>query len=122
LYLGNIYTAGKMVNPWTAASDGYGHASFTNTGLSVSGCTPGQSVASYRAEAALKMHGIPASTTTAGAGGFDGQGFWFDMTSERIALRGGNCSRGALCPGALDVNNAPSVNIWNIGARAVLVP
>lgn len=122
LYLGNIYTAGKMVNPWTAASDGYGHASFTATGLAISGCTNVQSIASYRAEAALKLHGIPASTTTAGAGGFDGQGFWFDMTLERIALRGGDCAYGALCPGALSVSNAPSFNGWRLGARAVLVP
>jgi hypothetical protein len=122
LYLGAIYTAGKLVNPFSAASDGYSHASFTNTGLSVSGCTSGQSAASYRAEAALKLHGIPASTTTAGAGGFDGQGFWFDMNSERIALRGGGCSNGALCPGALVVDSAPAGYSWTIGARAVLVP
>lgn len=122
LYLGAIYTAGKTVNPWTEASDGYGHASFTNTGLSVSGCTTGRSAASYRAEAALKLHGIPASTTTAGAGGFDGQGFWFDLTSERIAFRGGNCDSGAQAPGALALVNAPSSVYWSSGARAVLVP
>ncbi len=122
LYDQAIYTAGKTVNPFTDPSDGYSHASFTNTGLSVSGCTSGQSIASYRAEAALKMHGIAASTTTAGAGGFDGQGFMFNLTSERIALRGGSCSNGALCPGALKLDNAPSVYSWYIGARAVLVP
>ena len=122
LYLGDIYTAGKMVNPWTAASDGYGHASFTATGLAISGCTSGQSVASYRAEAALKLHGIPASTVTAGTGGFDGQGFWYDATLERIALRGGSCNTGALCLGALRVTYAPADPYWLLGARAVLVP
>jgi len=118
---GAIYTAGKLVNPFAAASDGYSHASFTNTGLSVSGCTSGQSAASYRAEAALKLHGIPASTTTAGAGGFDGQGFWFILTSERIAVRGGG-SAGAQSPGALGLADAPSSIDWAVGARAVLVP
>jgi len=96
--------------------------SFTATGLAISGCTNGQSIASYRAEAALKMHGIAASTVTAGTGGFDGQYFGFDMTLERIALRGGSCCDGALCPGALNIKNAPSVSDWNVGARAVLVP
>lgn len=122
LYDQAIYTAGKTVNPFTDPTDGYSHASFTNTGLSVSGCTSGQSVASYRAEAALKMHGIAASTVTAGTGGFDGQGFWFNLTSERIALRGGDCIYGALCPGALAVSDAPFNGHWNVGARAVLVP
>jgi len=119
---GAIYTAGKTVNPWTAASDGYGHTSFTATGLSITGCTSGQSAATYRSESALKLHGIPASTVTAGTGGFDGQGFWFDLTSERIALRGGLCSYGAQAPGALSLNYAPSYYAWNVGARAVLVP
>ena len=122
LYAGGIYTAGKTVNPFTDPTDGYSHASFSNTGLSVSGCTSGQSVASYRSEAAIKLHGIPASTITAGQGGFDGQGFWFDLSAERVALRGGNCNDGALCPGALYIYVAPSVNGWNLGARAVLVP
>ncbi len=122
LYGGAIYTAGKLVNPFTAASDGYSHASFTNTGLSVSGCTSGQSVASYRTEAALKLHGIPASTTTAGAGGFDGQGFWYDATAERVSRRGGYCDYGAQCPGAVNLCNAPSSSNNGLGARAVLVP
>ena len=119
---GAIYSAGKTVNPFTNPTDDYTHASFSATGLSVSGCTSGQSVASCRAESALKLHGIPASTVTAGTGGFDGQGFWFDLTSERIALRGGFCSIGALCPGALKFNDAPSITTWDLAARAVLVP
>lgn len=119
---GAIYSAGKTVNPFTDYTDGYGHVSFTATGLSISGCTHGQSIASYRAEAALKLHGIPASTVTAGTGGFDGGVFYFDATSERIALRGGLCSYGALCPGALIIYNAPSHSDWKFAARAVLVP
>ena len=119
---GAIYSAGKTVNPFTSPSDGYGHASFTATGLSVSGCTHGQSIASYRAESALKLHGIPASTTTAGTGPFDGGVFYFDLTSERIALRGGGCDDGALCPGALGVNSGPADTNWPFAARAVLVP
>ena len=122
LYNGGIYSAGKTVNPFTDPGDGYGHASFTNTGCSISGVTLGYSIASYRTEAALKRHGIAASTTTAGQGGFDGQGWSHDSSGERISLRGGSCYDGARCPGELALYSAPSVYSWDIGARAVLVP
>ncbi len=122
LYGNAIYSAGKTVNPFTAPSDGYGHGAFTATGLSLTGFTSGQSVASYRTEAALKLHGIPASGTTAGQGGFDGQGAWVTASGEIIAFRGGNCINGAQCPGALYVCYAPAAADWNISARAVLVP
>ena len=122
LYDAAIYTAGKTVNPFTGYTDGYGHASFTATGLSLTGCTSGQSVASYRAESALKLHGIPASSVTAGTGGFDGQGIWVTTSGEIIALRGGDCNDGALCPGALFISSAPSDYTWFFAARAVLVP
>jgi len=36
-------------------------------------------------------------------------------------LRGGNCNNGAQCPGALNLNNAPSNYNWNIGARAAQI-
>ncbi|HBE44283.1 MAG TPA: hypothetical protein DDW17_02210 [Deltaproteobacteria bacterium] len=117
-----IYTALKTVNPFTDPTDGYGHASFVDTGLTVDGVTSGQSVASLRTENLLKKHGIPASTVPSGQGGFDGQGFWYVATDERISLRGGNCDSGARCPGALALINAPSDYAWYIGARAVLVP
>jgi len=122
LYNGTIYTAGKTVNPFTSPSDDYSHASFTNTGLAISGVKNSQSIASYRTESALKRHGIPASTTTAGSGGFDGQGWWHNSSGERVALRGGGCHIGALCPGALYLSDAPSLAGWLLGARAVLVP
>jgi len=119
LYNGGIYTAGKTVNPFTNPTDGYGHSCFTDTGLSISGVTSGQSIASYRTEASIKQHGIPASsTTTAGQGGFDGQGWWHEASDERVALRGGGCGNGAQCPGALNFYNASSNYNWNIGARA----
>jgi len=118
LFNGGIYTAGKTINPPGAYND----PAYTNTGLSISGISSGQSVASYRTEAALKLHGIPASGTTPGTGPMDGQGFWVTATGEIVALRGGTCSYGALCPGALFVSLAPSIASWNIGARAVLVP
>ncbi|MCG6537696.1 MAG: hypothetical protein L7F78_24020 [Syntrophales bacterium LBB04] len=117
-----IYTAGKTVNPFTSPSDGYGHASFAATGLSLTGCTSGQSVTSYRAESALKLHGIPAGSTTAGQGGFDGQGIWVTTTGEIIALRGGACGVGVLCPGALSISSGPAASTWNSAARSVLVP
>lgn len=122
LYNGVIYTAGKTIKPWSNPSDGYDNANFTNTNLTISGVTSGQSVASYRIESAIKLHGIAASTTTAGSGGFDGQGWWHDLSGERIALRGGPCYYGAQCPGALILDLAPSSYSWFFGARAVLVP
>ncbi len=36
-------------------------------------------------------------------------------------LRGGNCNNGAQCPGALNLNNAPSNYNWNIVARAAQI-
>jgi hypothetical protein len=122
LYNGAIYTAGKTLNPFTSPSDGYGHASFVATGLSLSGCMSSYSIASYRSESALKLHGIPASTVTAGMGGFDGGGIWFTLTGEKIVLRGGSCNYGARCPGALYLIDPPSSAGWASGARAVLVP
>jgi hypothetical protein len=122
LYNGVIYTSLKTINPFTNYADGYSHASFINTGLSLSGIISGQSVASLRIETILKRHGIPASTIAAGSGGFDGQGFWYSATDERIALRGGYCSNGAQCPGALRLSAPPSDYFWYFGARAVLVP
>lgn len=117
-----IYTALKTINPFSNAADGYTYASFINTQKTVDGVTSGQSINSYRTENLLKKHGIPASTVTAGQGGFDGQGFWYVATDERISLRGGACGNGAQCAGALDLVIAPSSCYWTIGARAVLVP
>lgn len=118
LFNNAIYTAGKTINP----PGNYADAAYTATGLSVSGITSGQSVASYRTEASIALHGIPASGTNAGTGPFDGSGFWMTAIGEMIAFRGGSCFTGAPCPGALTVGNAPSFGHWTIGARAVLVP
>ena len=118
LYNNAVYSAGKTINP----PGNYADAAYTATGLSVTGVTSGQSIASVRTETALRLHRIPASTTTAGTGGFDGAGFWLTSSGEIIALRGGGCSDGAQCPGALSLDGAPSYAFWSIGARAVLVP
>ena len=117
LFNNAIYSAGKTINPPGHYSD----PAYTATGLPITGVTSGDSVASYRTEAALAIHGIPASTTTAGTGPMDGQGFWYNTSGERITLRGGYCGNGALCPGALFVATSPALADWNIGARAVLV-
>jgi len=125
LYNAGIYTAYKTVNPFTNYTDGYSHASFVNTGLSISGVTSYpdiSSIASYRTEPKIKLHGVPASTTTPGHGGFDGQGFRYSSSGEMISLRGGSCDNGARSPGALDLYHAPSLASWYFGARAVLVP
>lgn len=118
LFDGGIYSAGKKVNPGTP----YTHVDYTNTGLSISAVTSGQSILSYRSEAALKLHGIPSSTITAGQDGFDGGGLWYTAAGEMIALRGGSCGTGVQAPGALNMSNSPSSASWVIGARAVLVP
>ena len=118
LYNNAIYTAGKTINP----PGNYADAAYTATGLSISGINSGQSVASYRTESSLKLHGIPASGTAAGTGPMDGQGFWITSTGEIIALRGGGSNIAGLCSGALDLSYGPSDAIWSGGARAVLVP
>jgi hypothetical protein len=118
LYNNGVYSAGKALNPPGSYSD----PAYSNTGLTITGVSSGASVATLRTEAVLAPHGIPASTTTAGAGPFDGAGFWATATDERVALRGGGCNYGAQCPGALGLTFAPSVASWDVGARAVLVP
>ena len=118
LFNNTIYTAGKMIDPTAPYSD----VDYTNTGLTITGPTSGQSIASLRTEAAICIHGIPATTTTAGAGPFDGAGFWWVTTGERVAIRGGFCINEAQCRGALDLNNLPTHAYWNDGARAVLIP
>ena len=122
LYNGAIYTAGKTVNPFTNYTDGYSHPSFENTGLSSPGVTSSNSIASYRTEPKIKLHGVPASTTTPGHGGFDGQLFSYNSSDERISRRGGGCWTGSRGPGALYLDFAPSDFDWDRGARAVLVP
>lgn len=118
LYNAQVYSAGKTINPPASYAD----AVYAATGLTITGVSSGQSIASYRTEAALALHGIPASTVGSGGGGFDGQGFWITTTGEIIARRGGSCDAGALCPGSLRVFTVPGDAGWYIGGRAVLVP
>jgi len=118
LFNGGIYSSGKTIDPPASYAD----AAYLNTVRAVSGVTAGQMVASYRDDVDIVRHGIPASTTAAGAGPMDGQGFWFSASGEIVALRGGACYNGALCPGALYLSAGPAIANWNIGARAVLVP
>ncbi len=122
LYNGVIHSSGKMINPWTKAEDGYKHEAFKDTGLSLTGVESGQSIASYRTEDSIKLHGIPASSITAGEGGFDGAGIWYWKNGETVALRGGSYFYGPRCPGALYLYYAPWNNSDVVAARAVLVP
>ena len=119
---GVIHSAGKTINPWTKDDDGYGHKAFVNTGLSLTGVQSGQSIASYRTEEGIKLHGIPASSVEAGKGGFDGGGIWVWPNGETIALRGGAAIAGPRCPGALIMNDVPWISSYDGAARAVLVP
>ena len=115
---GGIYTAGKTINPPSSYAD----PAYTSTGLTITGVTSGQSIDSYRTEAALRPHGIPATTVTAGTGRMDGQGISFSAVGERVARRGGDPLAGPTAPGAMDFSVAPDGLGWYIGARAVLVP
>jgi hypothetical protein len=118
-----IYSSGKIINPWTNADDGCKHKAFANTGLSLAGVESGESIASYRSEDGIKLHGVPASSVETGGGGFDGGGIWFWKQGETMSLRGGGILNGARCPGALSLHNYfPFYNLWVVAARAVLVP
>jgi len=119
---GVIHSAGKTINPWTKADDGYEHKAFENVGLSLTGVESGQSIASYRTEDSIKFHGIPASSIEAGKGGFDGGGIWYWKGGETIALRGGSHYYGPRCPGALSMNTVAWYASFDVAARAVLVP
>lgn len=120
---GVIYSAGKTINPWTKAEDDYKHKAFTNTRLSLTGAKSGESIASYRTEESIKLHGIPASSVDdAGKSGFDGGGIWYWKSGETIALRGGASFFGPRCPGALLMYDAPWGYGAGVAARAVLVP
>ncbi len=119
---GVIYSAGKTINPWTKSEDGYKHKAFANTKLSLTGVESGQSIASYRTEDAIKLHGIPASSVKVGDGGFDGGGIWVWPHGETIALRGGSCYSGARSAGALSLYDSPWIYNIDVSARAVLVP
>ncbi len=119
---GVIFTAGKTINPWTKPEDDCSHKEFKDTRLKVSGIQSGQSMASYRMENEIKLHGIPASSVEAGGGGFDGGGVWVWPHGETIALRGGSSFFGPRCPGALIILDDPSFFNNVIAARAVLVP
>jgi len=115
---GVIHSSGKTINPWTKADDGYQHKAFKNTGLKLTGVESGQSIASYRTEDSINLHGIPASSVEAGEGG----GIWYWKSGETIALRGGSSYYGPRCPGALYVGDDPWLYIDDVSARAVLVP
>ncbi len=119
---GVIYSSGKTINPWNKSEDGYKHKAFTNTGLSLTGVESGQSIASYRKEDSIKLHGIPASSVKAGDGGFDGGGIWVWPHGETIALRGGSDLNGARSAGALRLGSNPWGCFSDVSARAVLVP
>lgn len=124
LYDGEIYTAGKTINPDAPTfPDTYTGYTKTNLTAAATGVTSGQSISKYREEAAIALHGFPETTTTAGTGPMDGQGFWYeDASAEHIAMRGGSSRDGAQAPGALGIDMAPSIALWLFGGRAVLVP
>ena len=71
------------------------------------------------ADANLKGFALPATSDAAGATAYGKDGYWFDKSDLRAALRGGYFNNGVDAGVfALDVYNAPSGSWCGIGFRA----
>ena len=84
------------------------------------GCTSGQKIVTLRdADADLKYFAIPATTDGTGVNGYGNDGYWFDKSALRAAIRGGdfNDAAGAGVV-ALTLTDAPSSAGYSIGFRA----
>jgi len=115
---GIIYSSGYAIDPPNSAFE----APYRSTGLRIGGVTPYHSIASYRAEPALRPHGIGATSTTAGEGGMSGQGMFHTDEGERIADRGSGWTLREIAPGKLSLGKAPDGFGDRVGGRAIWVP
>jgi hypothetical protein len=117
---------GVLVAPGTAGTVKYGTSGTTDytvvrtSGLSFEGMTnPGAvNPVGATALALLKQHGLyPIAATGLGA-----DGFWVDLTGERLPFRGGNWSHGAAAGVfALYANYARSYANASFGCRPAFV-
>jgi hypothetical protein len=115
---GIIYSAGYAIDPPNSAF----LAPYQSTGLKIGGVTPYESIASYRAETALRVHGIGATSCAAGTGGMSGQGMFHTDEGERIADRGSGWTLREIAPGKLSLGKAPNGFGDRVGGRAIWVP
>ena len=84
------------------------------------GCTSGQKIVTLRdADADLKYFAIPATTDGTGVNGYGNDGYWFDKSALRAAVRGGGFGSAAGAGVfALNLGSAPSDADSGIGFRA----
>ena len=85
-----------------------------------SGMSSGHKILTLRdADADLKAFAIPATADATGAAAYGNDGYWFDKTALRAALRGGDFSNEASAGVfALSLYNAPSYSSCGRGFRA----
>lgn len=115
---------GALVAPGTAGTVRYavsGTADYTlvrASGSSIEGMTnPGAAPVGAAALALLRSHGLAPIAAT----GLGGDGFYVDVTGERVPVRGGNWNNAAIAGAfALNANNARTNANANIGARPAL--
>lgn len=115
---GIVYSAGYAVDPPASALQ----RPYRSTGLAIGGVVPYQSIATYRTEPALRLHGIGASSCPAGTGGMSGQGMFHTDTGERIADRGSGWTLREIAPGKLSLGKEPNGFGDRVGGRAIWVP
>ena len=84
------------------------------------GMTSGNKILTLRdADANLKGFALPATSDAAGATAYGKDGYWFDKSDLRAALRGGYFSSGVYAGVfALYLSNAPSASNCSVGFRA----
>jgi len=85
-----------------------------------SGMSTGNKILTLRdADADLKGFAIPATSDGTGSASYGNDGYWFDKSALRAALRGGSFTGGAGAGVfALGLDGAPSVSGCGIGFRA----
>ena len=85
-----------------------------------SGMTTGHRILTLRdADANLKQFAIPATADATGSDTYGKDGYWFDTTAERAALRGGAFNNGADAGVfALSLSTGPHNTSCNTGWRA----
>ena len=116
---------GALVAPGTAGTVKYatsGTADYTlvrASGSSFEGMTnPGTNPVGATALQVLKRHGLYPLVSS----GLGGDGFWLDVTSERVPIRGGYWTDAAIAGVfALNLNDARSDSSAGLGARPAFV-
>jgi len=83
-----------------------------------SGMSSGNRILTLQSDADLEPLAIPATSDATGSGTYGNDGYWFDDTALRAALRGGYWSGGVRAGVfALTLNGAPGYSLNSIGLR-----